>query len=135
MVLPWPKLVAKPAALIVATAVLEDAQVAEFVMFCMLPSVKVPVAVNCWVCPLAIKRLAGVTENNTSAGGMTDSSVVPLMDPEAALIVVLPTATPVTRPPVEIVATDVVFEFHVTKLVRFRVLPSLSVPMAVNCCD
>jgi hypothetical protein len=38
--------VAKPLALIVATAVFEEFQVTEFVRFCVLPSVKVPVAVN-----------------------------------------------------------------------------------------
>ena len=43
---PTPAPVARPLALIVATAVLEELQVAEPVRFCVLPSLKVPVAVN-----------------------------------------------------------------------------------------
>ena len=38
--------VAKPDALTVATAEFEDDQVTEFVRFCVLPSLKVSVAVN-----------------------------------------------------------------------------------------
>ena len=38
--------VATPFVLMVATAVLEDVQITELVTFCVLPSVKVPVAVN-----------------------------------------------------------------------------------------
>lgn len=37
---------ARPPTLIVATAVFEELQVTEVVRFCVLPSVKVPVAVN-----------------------------------------------------------------------------------------
>ena len=38
--------VARPLALILAVAGLEETQVAELVRFCVLPSLKVPVAVN-----------------------------------------------------------------------------------------
>jgi hypothetical protein len=37
---------ARPLVLIVATAVFEELQVAELVRFCVLPSPKVPIAVN-----------------------------------------------------------------------------------------
>jgi len=43
---PIPVPVAKPAALMLTVAGLEEAQVAEFVKFWMLPSLKVPVAMN-----------------------------------------------------------------------------------------
>ena len=43
---PVPLPTASPAVLIVAAAVFEELQVAEFVRFCVVPSVNVPVAVN-----------------------------------------------------------------------------------------
>lgn len=46
--------VARPDALTVATAEFEEDQVTELVRFCVLPSVKVPVAVNWSVVPFAI---------------------------------------------------------------------------------
>ena len=46
--------VAKPVVLIVVTVVLEEIHVTELVKFCVLPSVKVPVAVNWSVVPFAI---------------------------------------------------------------------------------
>ena len=49
-----------------------------------------------------------------------------------AVIVLVPADAPVTRPAALIVATDVFDEFHVTEFVRFCVLPSLKVPVALN---
>jgi len=54
--------VARPLALTVATEVLEEFHVAEFVRFCVLPSVKVPVAVNWSVLPFAIDVLGALIE-------------------------------------------------------------------------
>src|SRR5580693_1701157 len=51
--------------------------------------------------------------------------VEPLIEPDAAEIVVLPVATPVASPPLEIVAAAVFVELQVTELVRFWVLLSL----------
>jgi hypothetical protein len=51
-----------------------------------------------------------------------------------ALIVLVPAATPVAKPAAVIVATEVVADAHVTWAVRFWVLLSLYVPVAVNCC-
>jgi hypothetical protein len=45
-----------------------------------------------------------------------------------------PCATPVANPLPDIVATPLFDELHVTVLVRFWVLLSLYVPVAVNCC-
>jgi len=50
----------------------------------------------------------------------------------AALIFVEPTLFPVARPDALTVATAVLEEDQVTELVRFWVLPSLNVPVAVN---
>src|SRR3954449_1632512 len=46
LVEPMPEPVARPPVLIVAAAVLEEAQVTEVVRICVLPSLKIPVAVN-----------------------------------------------------------------------------------------
>jgi hypothetical protein len=46
LVEPTPLPVASPLEFIVATLVLDEVQVTELLMFCVLPSVKVPVAVN-----------------------------------------------------------------------------------------
>jgi hypothetical protein len=54
--------------LTVATAVAEEFHVAELVRFCVFPSLNVPVAVNCWVAPLMIEGLAGVTAIEVSVG-------------------------------------------------------------------
>lgn len=61
----------------------------------------------------------------TSTAGLTVSAAVPLIDPELAVIVDVPTPAPVAKPPAAIVATEVRDELHVTLLVRFWVLPSL----------
>ena len=50
----------------------------------------------------------------------------------AALMLADPTAFPVARPPVLMLATAGFDELQVTELVRFCVLPSLKVPVAVN---
>ena len=49
------------------------------------------------------------------------SGVCPTIPPEVAVIVVVPDATPVTRPPAEIVALLRSVEPHVTEPVRFWV--------------
>ena len=43
----------------------------ELVRFCVLPSLKVPVAVNCWVSPTATEGFAGVTATDFSVGAAT----------------------------------------------------------------
>jgi len=85
----------------------------------------VPVAVNCWVRPLAIDGFAGVTEIDCSVAAVTVRTVEPTIDPEVALIVLVPTATAVATPPAVIVAVAVVPDAHVTWPVRFCVLLSV----------
>jgi hypothetical protein len=127
--------VANPPALMVATPAVCEVQATVLVKFCVELSEKVPVAVNCFVVLLAIDGFAGVTAIDTSVGAVavTVSVVEPLIAPEAALIVLVPAATPVANPPVVIVATLVVSEVHVAVLVRFCVELSEKVPVAMNC--
>ena len=70
VVLPAAIAVARPVESIVAAAVFEDAHVTWLVRFCVLESEYVPVAVYCWVAPVASVALAGVTaiEVNVGAG-------------------------------------------------------------------
>src|SRR6266567_4036656 len=73
VVVPAPTEAASPFApcvlLMVATAVAEEPHVTSVVRFCVVLSEKVPVAVNCWLVPLAMEAVAGVTAIETSVGG------------------------------------------------------------------
>lgn len=134
---PTPTLLANPAALVVAVETVSDDHVAVLVRSCVPPSVNVPVAVNCSLVPSAIDGVAGVTANDTSAAVLTVSVVDPLTEPEVAVIVAVPSPTLLPKPCVGaallIVATVAVSEPHCTVLVMFCVLPSVYVPVAVNC--
>ena len=66
--------VARPDALTVATAEFEEDQVTELIRFCVLPSVKVPVAVNCCEAPTEIVELAGVTAIEFNAEGIWNAT-------------------------------------------------------------
>jgi hypothetical protein len=130
---PVPTAVAKPAALIVATPGVPEFHTAVLVRFCVVPSLNVPVAVNWSVSPLAIEELGAVIAIDLSVAEPTvkvnEFEFTPL---RAAVIMAFPLFTAVARPAVLIVATDGVPEFHVAVLVRFCVVPSLNVPVAVN---
>src|SRR5690349_4978826 len=71
--------VARPAVVMVATVVVADAQVTEPVRSWVELSVKVPVAVNCCLSPLATLGLAGVTAIDCRAAAVTVSVVEPLL--------------------------------------------------------
>src|ERR1039458_9637300 len=124
---------AAPVGLTLAIADPDELHVAVFVRFCVLPSLYVPVAMNCCVSPAAIEALAGVTVTEARTGEVTVSVAVPCTVPEAAAIVVLPTIKPLARPAALIVATGSADELHVTDEVKACVLPSLYVPVAENC--
>ena len=91
----------------------------------MLPSLYVPVAVNCWLVPFAIDALAGVTDSEFNTAGVTVRVAEPLIVPEVAVIVADPCATLVANPPPLTVATEVADDVHVDVLVRFCVVPLL----------
>lgn len=61
--------------------------------------------------------------------------VLPLMPLTAAVMVVVPVATPVARPELLMVAAEVLELVQVAVAVTFFVDPSLYVPVAVNCWD
>lgn len=68
--------VASPMALMLTVAGLEEVQVAVFERFCVLPSLKVPVAVNCTLVPLAIEEFVALTVIDCSVAAVTDSAKV-----------------------------------------------------------
>ena len=80
-----------------------------------------PVAVYCWVLPRGMEAAAGVTAIDTN-DGLTVRVVDPEIDPEVALIVVVPLATALARPidpaTLLMVATVVFVELQVTDWVR-----------------
>lgn len=133
LVVPPVSAVAKPVAVIVATAVFEELQATELVRFCVLPSVNVPVAVNWSVVPAASEELAPLTVIVCSVAAVMVSpkafEVTPFCD---AVMFVEPTLFAVAKPLALIVATAVLEELHVTEVVRFCVVPSVKVPVAVN---
>ena len=92
-----------------------------------------PVAVNCCVVPSGMVGIAGVTAIETKIAGVTVSVLEPLIAPEVAAMLVLPTATLVASPCALTLAMVESAVLQVTAFVRFRVLPSLYVPVAVNC--
>ena len=135
---PAPALVAKPPDAIVATEALDELHTAVLVRFCVVPSLNVPVAVNCCVAPSAIEGFAGVTAIDCSVAAVTVNRVEPVTLPSMAATVTVPFATEVANPCVGaellIVATVPVPALQCTDCVTFCVLPSLNVPVAVYCC-
>ena len=96
---------ARPALVIVATALAAEVHSTEDVKSSVEPSVKVPVAVNWSVKPLAILGSFGVMAIDVTTAGVTVSVVVPTMDPSVAEMVEEPVASVDARPSLEIVAT------------------------------
>ena len=132
MAVPVPTPVARPCEpaelLIVATELgAADHETME-VTFDVEPSEKVAVAVNCWVRPLAIDMKLGLTLIEIRLGARTVSVALSDLPPYEAVMVVMPTSTPVARPcePAEllIVATKLSDENQVTSVVRFCDEPS-----------
>ena len=106
------------------------------VIFWVVESEYVPVAVNCWVPFTAMLAVAGVTaiEDNVAAvAAVTVRVLVPVLPLKAAVMVAVPAALAVARPPVAIVAVAVLDELQVTCVVILVLVPSEYVPVAVNC--
>ena len=138
LAVPMPTLCARPALLMVAVDGVSDDHMAVLVKFCVLPSEYVPVAVNCCAVPDAMDGIVGVTAIDSSVAEVTVKGVDPLIVPEVAVMFAVPSPTLLANPCVGetllIVATDGVSELHCAVSVIFCVLPSVNVPVAVNCC-
>ena len=128
----------EPAALLtVATATLDDAQVAWVVRSCVELSENTPVATNCWFDVFAMLAAAGDTSIDTSLAGVTDIVVLPVTPPLAAAIEVVPTPTAVANPMEPAasltVATVTFDDAQATWVVMSCVELSENTPVAVNC--
>jgi hypothetical protein len=137
VVVPVPSVLASPAVptvlLIVATLAAVELQCPLCVRSWVVPSVNVPVAVNCCVVPSATVEVCGLIAIDTNAAAVTVISVVPLIAPEVAVMFAVPMPTLCASPVLFTVAVETVSDVHIAVLVRFCVLPSVNVPVAVNC--
>ena len=114
----------------VPTVVVEEVQVTDVVMSCVLPSLYLPIACIWRVNPTGSVGSFGLIVIDTSdAGGFTVNDAEPTIEPEVALIVAVPCATAVATPWVPVVllsvATDVGDALHCTEVVRSFCVPSL----------
>jgi hypothetical protein len=91
----------------------------------VLPSSKLPTAVNCCVVPRATEGVAGITAIEISWAGTTVNVLVSENAPAVAVIVVAPAATVVASPEPLMVAAEVDEEVQVTPLDKSWLLPSL----------
>ena len=121
---PVPTVVAKPAELMVATEEEEEDHATDG-NSCVLPSSKLPVALNCWLVPTAMETGAGLTEMETRWAGTTVSRVVSVNEPTCAVIVAAPALKVVAKPELLMEATPDADELQVTPLTRSWVEPSL----------
>ncbi len=125
VVVPWATVVASPLLLTVATELADEVHFTVLLRFCVLPSLYVPVALNCWLIPSGTDAVAGVTESLVKTAAVTVNRAEPVIAPDLALIVVDPGARLVANPLLLTFATEVVEELHPTELLRFWVLPLL----------
>jgi hypothetical protein len=126
--------VASPELSMVAAAAFEDVQVTEPVKFTVFPFWRMPVAVNCAVCPEEIDRLADVMEIEDRFASVTVTVVEPLSPFNVALIVTVPDATPVTNP-VELTVAMVLSDVdQLAESVTVSMVPLSYVPVATICC-
>jgi hypothetical protein len=124
VVVPAVTAVASPLLSTVATAVLEELQVTEMVTSWVVPSEKVPVAVNCWVVPPGTLGLAGVTAMEDKVAEVTIRVVPPETSPEVAVMIVVPAVRPLAKPVRLTVATAVLDDPQVARAVISLVVPS-----------
>ena len=125
--------VARPLLFTVAVVVLDELQVTCAVIFWVVESEYVPVAVNCWVVPAALLAVAGVTAIEDRVAAVTVRVAVPDLPLKAAVMVAVPATLAVARPLLLTVAVVVLDELQVTCAVISRLVPSEYVPVAANC--
>jgi hypothetical protein len=98
VVVPVPAVLASPFPPIVATFALDDVQVTWDVRFCVVPSLKVPVAVNCCELPKGMLGELGVTVIEVRVALVTENDAVPTCPANSAVMVAVPGATPLANP-------------------------------------
>ncbi len=128
---------ANPLELIVATPGTLELQVAWLVTLPKVPSENVAVAVNCavWFCDNDMLELDVLMVRAVTVLVLTVRLAVAVtLLVDLAVIVVVPSATPVANPALLMVATLVDEEVHITCEVTSPVLLSPKVAVALYCC-
>src|SRR5205085_3034153 len=125
-------LLTSPAALMDAKEPLELDQSTESVKSCVLLSLNVPVAVNCFVAPIGMLEFNGASARDTRVALVTVTFAEPEIPPEAAVIVDDPVPTEFARPFVSTVSTAGAEDVHWTEGSNC-VLPSSKIPVAEKC--
>jgi hypothetical protein len=136
LVFPIATLLATPSEDTAAILISELAHFTLEVMSAVVPSAYFPVATNTCEEPTPkISGMAGVTAIDNKAGaGTTFKATTGLALPETvAVMLVLPTLTPVAKPSEDMAAMFVSELTHTTLDVMSLVEPSAYVPVAVNC--
>src|SRR6266568_1433939 len=88
-----------PAALLTAaTAGSDEIQVTEPVRSWVLPSEKIPVALNCWLSPLGRLGSVGITSMAVRVADVTVSGALPVLPPKDAVMTAEPAATAEVNP-------------------------------------
>ena len=136
-VVPGVAVFAWPIVLMVATFVSDEVQLTWPVRLIRLPSLNVPIAVKSTVVPCVALGLLGVTAIDVRVALVTFRVAGELtMLANTAVIDAEPGEAPVTKPcrltALLIVATDAGEEAQVTSVVKFCVLESANVPVAVS---
>lgn len=122
--------------LTVATPLFDEFQVTDEDISCVVRSENEAMAMNCWVVPRTMPGFTGVTVIDVMTAGVIVSVAADVMlgnVAKVAAIVVVPSLTAVANPVLLIVATPVIDEDHVATAVKFCVVESANVPVAVNC--
>lgn len=88
---------------------------------------------NCCDVPNGMVAVAGVTAMETSTGAVTVSVDEPATLPDDAVIMLAPRAIPVAKPLELTLATLGRVEVQVAEEVKICLLPSVKVPVAMNC--
>ncbi len=131
---PRPIAESRPLADTSATDMLLDDQVVTALIFCVEPSLNVPVATNCRNTPSGIVLSAGVTAIESKVAFVTVRLAVAEMLLSDAVMTVLPAVDPATARPLLLTLAIVgCEELQVTKAEMFWLLPFEKLPIAVNC--
>jgi hypothetical protein len=120
----------------VAMVAAELLQVVPFeVTSLVVPSVKVAVALNCWVAPTAMLAVAGVTptELTVFVVDCTVRAAEPVIPSSEADTVTAPSAFAVTSPVLFTDAIDPEFTVHAAVELTLALEPSVYFAVAVNC--
>ena len=93
-----------------------------------------PFATKVCVPPIATVAVKGVTAIELKVAAVTVKVAEPDLAPRVAVIVAVPTDRPVATPGDTIVATAMVPELHVTRLLILTLVPSEYAPVATKVC-